>query len=186
MTINPNKNDVGIMNSGVRKDYITDDSFIKYLGIPLGSKRMGKVKFIESKIKKIFEEIDKLEYSGLAFNQMIRTIKNFIINELYFCFANMTIEKKYLDMINRRIRKLINNFLKGQSLQLSFIYGNARNGGLGVPNMEDEYAAIKINHVANLLSTDEGKNILLGYINDEKWFTVTNLIGLQLRTFRSA
>jgi hypothetical protein len=53
-------------------------------------------------------------------------------------------------------------------LQLSFIYGNARNGGLGVPNMEDKYAAYKINHVSNLLSTDEGKRILLGYININK------------------
>jgi hypothetical protein len=113
MSVNPNKNDVGIVISGVRKDYISDDSFIKYLRIPLGSRRLGKVKFIETKIKKIFEEIDKLEYNGLAFNQMIRVIKNFITNKLYFCFANMIVEKKFLDMINRRIRKLINNFLKG-------------------------------------------------------------------------
>jgi hypothetical protein len=168
MTVNPNKNDIGIVISGVRKDYISDNGFIKYLGIPLWSKRVGKVKFVESKIKKIFEEIDKLEYSGFAFNQMIRTIKNFITNKLYFCFANMSIDKKYLDMINRRIRKLINNFLKGQSLQLSFIYRNARNGGFGVPNMEDEYAAYKINHMANLLSTKEGKNILIGYLNINK------------------
>jgi hypothetical protein len=71
-------------------------------------------------------------------------------------------------MIDRRIRKLINNFLKGQSLQLSFIYGNTPNGGLGVPNMEDEYAAYKINHLANLFSTEEGKSILLGHINIDK------------------
>jgi hypothetical protein len=51
---------------------------------------------------------------------------------------------------------------------LSFIYGNARNGGLGVSNMEDKYAAYKINHVSNLLSTDEGKRILLGHININK------------------
>jgi hypothetical protein len=122
MSVNPNKNDVGIVISGVRKDYISDDNFIKYLGIQLGSRRLGKVKFIETKVKKIFEEIDKLEYSGLAFNQMIRIIKNFITNKLYFCFANMIVDKKFLNMIDRRIRKLINNLLKGQSLQLSFIY----------------------------------------------------------------
>jgi hypothetical protein len=64
MSVNPNKNYVGIVISGVRKDYILDDNFIKYLGIPLGSRRLGKVKFIETKIKKIFEEIDKLEKKG--------------------------------------------------------------------------------------------------------------------------
>jgi hypothetical protein len=128
MSVNPDKNDVGIVISGVRKDYIADEGFIKYLGIQLGSRRIGKVEFMETKVKKIFEEIDKLEYSGLAFNQMIRVIKNFITNKLYFCFANMDVSKKFLRMIDKRIRKLINNFLKGQSLQLSFIYGNARNG----------------------------------------------------------
>jgi hypothetical protein len=34
--------------------------------------------------------------------------------------------------------------------------------------MEDEYAAYKINHVANLLSTEEGRNILIGYVNFNK------------------
>jgi hypothetical protein len=72
MTINPNKNEVGVVVSGVRKVYIYDNSFIKYSGIPLKSKRMGKVKFVESKVKRIFEEIDRLEYSGLAFNKMMQ------------------------------------------------------------------------------------------------------------------
>jgi hypothetical protein len=53
-------------------------------------------------VKKILEEIDKLEYSGLAFNQMLRIIKNFIANKFYFCFENMAIEKKYLIMIDQR------------------------------------------------------------------------------------
>jgi hypothetical protein len=34
--------------------------------------------------------------------------------------------------------------------------------------MQDEYAAYKINHVANLLTNEEGKSILLGYTKISK------------------
>jgi hypothetical protein len=34
--------------------------------------------------------------------------------------------------------------------------------------MMDEYAAYKINHIANLMSTEEGKKTLHGYINFKK------------------
>jgi spore maturation protein CgeB len=77
----------------------------------------------------------------------------------------MDIARKHLEMINRRIRKLTNNFLKGQSIQMRFIYANVRNGGLGVPNMVNEYAACKINHMANLIWIEEGKKILMGYFD---------------------
>jgi hypothetical protein len=97
-SINPSRNDNGIVINGARKEYITSNNFIKYLGIPLGSRRFWKTKFIETKV---LEEIDKLEFSGLAFNQMLRVIKNFITNKLYFCSANMEISRKYLDIIDR-------------------------------------------------------------------------------------
>jgi hypothetical protein len=45
-----------------------------------------------------------------------------------------------------------------------FIYANVKNGGLGVPNMEYEYAAYKFNHIANLMSTTDGRGILDGYL----------------------
>jgi hypothetical protein len=44
------------------------------------------------------------------------------------------------------------------------MHANARNGGLGLSYMIDEYAAFKVQTIANLISTEEGKRILMSYI----------------------
>jgi hypothetical protein len=80
----------------------------------------------------------------------------------------MNIPKGMLQKLDLRIRRIVNNFVKGQSLQRSFIYGNVRNGGLGIPCLFNEYYAYKINQVANLLSSEDGKKILNGYISLNK------------------
>jgi hypothetical protein len=133
LSINGGKEDQGISIDGVRKDYIGKNDFIKYLGVPLGSRKIAKKKFIEAKVNKVFEEFDKLEFSGLAFNQIVRTIRCFITNKMYYLFANMEIPKGVLDKMDRRIRKIVNNFIGAQSIQMSYIYANVRNGGLGIP-----------------------------------------------------
>jgi hypothetical protein len=46
----------------------------------LSSKRIGKVKFAEAKIQKILIEIDRLEYSGLAINQILKVIRKYDFN----------------------------------------------------------------------------------------------------------
>jgi hypothetical protein len=69
-----------------------------------------------------------------------------------------------LKRLDCKIRKVVNNFIGGQSIQKSFIYANVRNGDLGIPCMRDEYDAYKVNHIANLMSSEEGKKNLVGYI----------------------
>jgi hypothetical protein len=165
LAINGNKEDEGIYIDGVLKQYMGREEYIKSLGVPLGSRKISKKKFIEAKINKIREELDKLEFSGLAFNQMVKTIRNFITNKLYYLFVNMFISKGVLESLDTRIRKVVNNFLGGQAIQKSFIYANVRNGGVGIPCLVDEYNAYKVNHIANLLSSEEGKKILNGYCN---------------------
>jgi hypothetical protein len=82
MIINSETGHEGIRINDVRIEYIAKNSFTKYLIIPLGSRKINKTKFIETKINKLKEELDKLEYSGLAFNQMLKMIKCFITNKL--------------------------------------------------------------------------------------------------------
>jgi hypothetical protein len=49
----------------------------------LDSKIIGKVKFAEAKIQKKLYEIDRLEYSGLAINQMLKVIRIMILTQLF-------------------------------------------------------------------------------------------------------
>jgi hypothetical protein len=90
--VNQRSKDQNIIIEGVEKEYVTD-RFVKYLGIPLGSRKLCKTKFLESKIQKVLEELDKAEFSGLAINQIVRVVKSYILNKLYFLFANMYIPK---------------------------------------------------------------------------------------------
>jgi hypothetical protein len=55
----------------------------------------------------------------------------------------MFISGGILRSLDARIRKVVNNFLDGQTIQKSFIYANVRNGGLGIPCLVDEYNAYK-------------------------------------------
>jgi hypothetical protein len=65
------------------KEYVANSKCVKYLGVPMRSKRISKTKFLEAKVQKVFEELDKVEDSDLRINQMIRTIKCYILNKLY-------------------------------------------------------------------------------------------------------
>jgi hypothetical protein len=58
------------------------------MGVPLGSKRIGKVKFAEAKIQQILYEINRLEYSGLVINQMLKAIRIMILTQLNSLFSN--------------------------------------------------------------------------------------------------
>jgi hypothetical protein len=157
LAINGDKEDESIIIDGVLKQYMGREEYIKYLGVPLGSRKISKKKFIEAKVNKIREELDKFEFSGFAFNQIVKTLRNFITNKLYYLFANMHISKNVLERLDIRIRKVVNNFLCGQTIQRSFIYANVRNGGLGIPCLVDEYNAYKVNHIANLYLLKKGR-----------------------------
>jgi hypothetical protein len=55
-------------------------------------------------------EIERLEFSGLAINQMLKVIKIMIITQLNYLFSNGFILNRQVEVIDRRIRRLIYNF----------------------------------------------------------------------------
>jgi hypothetical protein len=95
--LNPKKCEIFRTNSktnqtikiaGEDKEYVSELEYVKYLGVPLGSKRIGKVNFAEDKIQKMLYEIDRLEYSGLAINEMLKVIRIMILTQLNYLFSN--------------------------------------------------------------------------------------------------
>jgi hypothetical protein len=61
--IDNKKKEEVITIGGDRKEFSQDADFIKYLGIPLDPKRIAKKQFVEAKIQKILNQLDKLEFS---------------------------------------------------------------------------------------------------------------------------
>jgi hypothetical protein len=165
--INGSRNDIKIKINGVKKEYISK-SFIKYHGAPMGSKKICKTKFIEAKIQKVLEELGKAEFCGLDINQLIPVIGCYILNKLYYVFAKMNLANCSLKVIEEKVMRVINRFVKGQPLPSSFIYASIRNGELGVPCMKDEYTAYKVHHLANLMSTTDGRGIMNGFLSMKK------------------
>jgi hypothetical protein len=45
MMINLDKGDKNIIINDIMKEYVASNKFIKYLGVPIGSKRISKPKF---------------------------------------------------------------------------------------------------------------------------------------------
>jgi hypothetical protein len=88
MAINPSRNNRGITIANVEKQYDADGKFMKYLKIPMDAKRICKKKYVESKIQRALEELDKVEYSSLPLNQIMRVIKCNKLNKIYYLFAN--------------------------------------------------------------------------------------------------
>jgi hypothetical protein len=60
MVVNPTGEGNNIIINGFVKKYITKNSFIKYLGITLGSRKLIKTKFLEVITQKVLEELDKV------------------------------------------------------------------------------------------------------------------------------
>jgi hypothetical protein len=77
-----------IFIANVEKLYIPNAEVIKYLGVPLGSKRSGAFKYGSKIIQTMLEYLHKIRTSGLAPNQKIHVIKTFIIPKLHYASAN--------------------------------------------------------------------------------------------------
>jgi hypothetical protein len=68
----------------MEKEYVSDLEYVKYFDIPLGSKRIDKVKFAEANIQKMLYEIDRFEFNGFAINQMLIVIKILMLTQLNY------------------------------------------------------------------------------------------------------
>lgn len=89
----------------------------------LSSKRITKKRFVETKMNKLFNELDKLENLSLTIESKLKVIERFMIPELSYIMSNNSIQKDQARAIDARIRRIINNFVKGQKIQrLIFIH----------------------------------------------------------------
>jgi predicted PolB exonuclease-like 3'-5' exonuclease len=82
-------------------------------------------------------------------------------SELYF--SNSYIQNCQADLIDKRIKIVINNFLKGQKLKINLFYVSWKDGELDIPCLRDKISMDRIHHLSFLLMKDEGKKIIQVY-----------------------
>jgi hypothetical protein len=107
----------------------------KYLGVPVGIRKISKMKFNNEKIEKVKKYIRKLADSGLKINQVINAIKTFVLLRLDYFMMNSVmslVEFKKLDLL---VRKVVNGLVDEPPLPKDMFYSSWKYGGLGIRNM---------------------------------------------------
>jgi hypothetical protein len=149
-----------IIIAETRVSFAWDLSYIKYLGVPIGSKRIAKKKFAEVKLQKLYSELDKLESSNLSINQKLKVIRNIISPQMNYIYSNSYVLKVQTHNLDKRIHRVINQFLGGQKLSKTYIHSPIKKGGLEIPLAIQEMNAYRIHHVVRLLLNVESRKIM--------------------------
>jgi hypothetical protein len=84
---------------------------IKYLGVPLSTRKLQKMKFNKYRIEKTMMILERLRYSGLKVPQVIDAIRRFILPRLDYTMMNSVIGITELDKLDRFIRNMINEMI---------------------------------------------------------------------------
>jgi hypothetical protein len=128
---------------------------VKYLGVPLGTRRLSKMRFNNSKIEGIKKILVRICRSGLKITQILHAIKTFIVPKLDYCFMNSLVSLVEIGKLDAFIRKLINDLVGGSPLSKDLFYTSAKCGGLGLKNLRERYFACKFNNLAHFLVENE-------------------------------
>jgi hypothetical protein len=128
---------------------------VKYLRVPLGTKRLSKMRFNNSKLENIKKIIERLDRSGLKLTQFIDAIRIFVLPRLDYCMMNSIVSLLELTKSDNIIRKLINGRIGGPALSKSLFYTSWKNGGLDLKNLRERYFACKFNNLAHFFLRDE-------------------------------
>jgi hypothetical protein len=129
---------------------------IKYLGVPLSTRKLQKMKFNKCEIEKTIVVLERLRYSGLKISQVIDAIRRFILPRSDYTMMNSIKGLTELDKLGKFIRNMINEMIGGPALSKDMLYTSTKNGGLGLRLLTERYQTCKYNTVAHFLQRDEG------------------------------
>jgi hypothetical protein len=118
-------------------DRVEIDEVFRYLGVPVGVRKIAKMKFSNEKIEKVKKIIDKIARSGLKVNQVINAVKTFILPKLDYSMMNSVVSLGELNKVDQLIRKEINGLIGGPPLSKDMFYSSWKYGGLGIKNMRE-------------------------------------------------
>jgi hypothetical protein len=95
---------------------------VKYLGVQLGTRRLFKMRFNNSKIESIKKIIGRLDRSGLKIIQKIDAIRTFVLPRLDYCFMNSVVSLTKINEVDGMIRRMINSKIGGPALSKDLFY----------------------------------------------------------------
>jgi hypothetical protein len=89
---------------------------VKYLGVPLSTRKLQKMKFNKYRIEKTMKILERSRYSGLKITQIIDAIRRFILPRLDYTMMNSVLGITELNKLDGFIRNMINEMIRGPAL----------------------------------------------------------------------
>jgi hypothetical protein len=146
------------------------DETVKYLGVPLSTKRFAKLDFAQHIIDKQRMNIERFMASGLKISQLIHGFKTFINSALDYVMANSICRRGDLDKVDLTIRKGLNEIIGKPATSVNLFYTKWTDGGLCLKSMVERYDILKIN------------NMPYYYLkNDETRMFITKLMDVKMK-----
>jgi hypothetical protein len=119
--------------SGERNSISCKDgtNVVRYLGIPLATKKIAKMKWCQNQLSKMHHKATKLSEAGLKITQLIAGIKTFVLPIAEFLLRHTCVSKTSLSRLDTYFRKLVNGAIGGIPLTKETFYLQAKDGGFG-------------------------------------------------------
>jgi hypothetical protein len=95
---------------------------VRYLGIPLATRKIAKMKWCQSQLSKMHYKATKLSEAGLKITQLIAGIKTFVLQKAEFLLRHTCVSKITLSRLDTYFRKLVNGAIGGIPLTKETFY----------------------------------------------------------------
>jgi hypothetical protein len=104
--------------------WIEGSHTFKYLGIPLGKNKIGKLTYTDGLFSRVDLLLDRLKDGGLKINQTVNAIKTYILPKFDDLFHNSVLPLVQLKRMDKEIRATINHSVGGQPLYKALFYAD--------------------------------------------------------------
>ena len=125
--------------------------YIEYLGCPIAVTKEAKMEHARERILDAGGLVNRVRMSQLTVTQTLDSIKQFIIPRLDYELANGICPKKDLQSLDRIIRCAIQDLVGHQSMPTEFFYTAWKDGGLGLPKLDERRGILQIRTFVNMM-----------------------------------
>jgi hypothetical protein len=96
--------------------WIDGNDMFRYLGIPLGENKSGKLNYTRDLFIKVEKLLDRITGSEIDISHVVNEIKIFILPKFDYLFHNTEMPLECKDGMNIKIRKDVNSLIRGQAI----------------------------------------------------------------------
>lgn len=129
---------------------ISLSSYIEYLGAPISTNKVSKMKFSQVILNKVESNIKQILLSPLKFIQKLDAIRRICTPSLDYIFLNGAVSLKKIKAIDASIRGNICRCLNASGIPINAFSTSWADGGLGLHNLVERYQVLQIRSYAGL------------------------------------